>query len=43
MMTLSASIFVIVSTYHRRMNTPPGAATAETRGMIEWWGILHAA
>jgi Domain of unknown function (DUF1772) len=24
------------------MNTPPGAATAETRRLIGRWGILHA-
>jgi hypothetical protein len=29
------TIFVIMPTYHHRpMNTPPGAATAETRSMI---------
>jgi hypothetical protein len=35
-------IFVIMPTNHRLMNTPPGAATAETRGMIGRWGLLHA-
>jgi hypothetical protein len=24
------------------MNTPAGVATAETRRMIERWGVLHA-
>jgi hypothetical protein len=37
------TIFVIMPTYHRLMNAPPGAAAAETRGMIGRWGILHAA
>jgi hypothetical protein len=36
------TIFVIMPTNHRLMNTPPGAATAETRGMIGRWGVLHA-
>ena len=36
------TIFVIMPTNHRLMNTPPGAATAETRGMIGRWGLLHA-
>ena len=35
-------IVVIMPTNHRLMNTPPGAATAETRRMIGRWGILHA-
>ena len=36
------TIFVIMPTNHRLMNTPPGAATAETRAMIGRWGMLHA-
>ena len=36
------TIFVITPTNRRLMNTPPGAATAETRRMIGRWGILHA-
>jgi Anthrone oxygenase len=36
------TMFVIMPTNRRLMNTPPGAATAETRSMIERWGILHA-
>jgi hypothetical protein len=36
------TIFVIAPTNRRLMNTPPGAATAETRQMIGRWGILHA-
>jgi hypothetical protein len=36
------TIFAIMPTNHRLMNTPPGAATAETRRMIGRWGILHA-
>jgi hypothetical protein len=36
------TIFAIVPTNRRLMNTPPGAATAETRRMIGRWGILHA-
>ena len=36
------TIVVIMPTNHRLMNTPPGAATAETRRMIGRWGILHA-
>jgi len=37
-----STIVVIMPTNHRLMNTPPGAATAETRSMIGRWGILHA-
>jgi hypothetical protein len=36
------TILVIMPTNRRLMNTPPGAATAETRRMIGRWGILHA-
>ena len=36
------TIFVIMPTNRRLMNTPPGAATAETRRIIGRWGILHA-
>jgi hypothetical protein len=36
------TIFVIMPTNRRLMNTPAGAATAETRRMIERWGVLHA-
>jgi hypothetical protein len=36
------TIVVIMPTNHHLMNTPPGAATAETRRMIGRWGILHA-
>ena len=36
------TIIVIMPTNHRLMNTPAGAATAETRRMIGRWGILHA-
>jgi hypothetical protein len=36
------TIFVIMPTNRRLMDTPPGAATAETRRMIGRWGILHA-
>jgi Domain of unknown function (DUF1772) len=35
------TIFVIMPTNRRLMNTP-ASATAETRSMIGWWGILHA-
>jgi hypothetical protein len=35
------TIFVIKPTNRRLMNTPPGAATGETRRMIGRWGILH--
>ena len=33
---------VMMPTNRRLMNTPPGAATAETRRMIGRWGIFHA-
>ena len=36
------TIFVIMPTNRRLMNTPASGATAETRSMIGWWGILHA-
>lgn len=32
----------VVPTNNRLMNTPPEAATAETRGIVERWGALHA-
>jgi hypothetical protein len=37
------TIVVMMPTNRRLMNMPPGAAPAETRGMIGRWGILHAA
>jgi Anthrone oxygenase len=36
------TIFVISPTNRRLMDTPPEAATAETRRMLERWGALHA-
>ena len=36
------TIYVIMPTNRRLMDTPPEAATAETRRMIEGWGTLHA-
>jgi anthrone oxygenase-like protein len=36
------TIFVIMPTNRRLMDTPPEAATAETRRMMRQWGILHA-
>ena len=35
-------IFMIMPTDRRLMDTPPEAATAETRRMLERWGALHA-
>jgi hypothetical protein len=34
--------FMIMPTNRSLMNTPPEAATAETRRMLERWGALHA-
>jgi hypothetical protein len=36
------TMFVIMPTNRRLMNTPTEEATAETRRMIGRWGILHA-
>ena len=36
------TIFVIMPTNRRLMDTPPEAATAETRRMLQLWGSLHA-
>jgi hypothetical protein len=36
------TIFVIMPINRRLMDTPPEAATAETRHMLERWGALHA-
>jgi len=36
------TMVVMMPTNRRLMNTPPGAATAETRRMIGRWGIFHA-
>jgi Anthrone oxygenase len=36
------TVVVITPTKRRLMNTPAGVATAETRRMIERWGVLHA-
>jgi hypothetical protein len=36
------TIFVIMPTNRRLMNTRPDAATAETHRMLERWGALHA-
>jgi hypothetical protein len=36
------TILVIMPTNKRLMDTPPEAATAETRRMLERWGTLHA-
>jgi Domain of unknown function (DUF1772) len=35
------TIFMITQTNRRLMDTPPEAATAETRRMLEGWGALH--
>jgi len=36
------TIFMIMPTNRRLMDTPPEATTAETRRMLERWGALHA-
>jgi hypothetical protein len=36
------TIFMIMPINRRLMETPPEAATAETRRMLERWGALHA-
>src|SRR5260221_2811195 len=36
------TLFVIVPTNNRLMETPLEAATAETRRMLEQWGVLHS-
>jgi hypothetical protein len=36
------TIFVIMPTNRRLMETPAEAATIETRQMVRQWGILHA-
>ena len=36
------TMFMIMPTNRLLTYTPPEAATAETRGMIERWGALHA-
>ena len=36
------TIFIIMPTNRRLMDTPPEGATAETRRLIERWGSLHA-
>ena len=36
------TIFMIMPTNRRLMDTPAEAATAETRRLIERWGALHA-
>ena len=36
------TIFVIMPTNRHLMNTPAEAATAQTRRMLERWGVLHA-
>jgi hypothetical protein len=36
------TLFVIAPTNNRLMETPPDAATDETRRMLERWGGLHA-
>jgi hypothetical protein len=35
------TIYVVMPTNRRLMNTPPEAATAETRRMLKRWGALH--
>ena len=36
------TIYVVMPTNRRLMDTPPEAATAETRRILERWGALHA-
>jgi Domain of unknown function (DUF1772) len=36
------TIFMIMPTNRRLMDTPPEAPTAETRQIIRRWGILHS-
>jgi hypothetical protein len=36
------TVFMIMPINRRLMDTPPEAATAETRSMLERWGALHA-
>jgi Anthrone oxygenase len=36
------TIFIVMPTNRHLMDTPPEAATAETRRMLERWGALHA-
>ena len=36
------TIFMIMPTNRRLMDTPPEAATSETRRVLERWGTLHA-
>jgi Domain of unknown function (DUF1772) len=36
------TMFMILPTNRRLMDTSPEAATAETRRMLERWGTLHA-
>ena len=35
------TMYVIMPTNRRLMDTPPDTATAETRQMIRQWGVLH--
>jgi hypothetical protein len=35
------TMFIIMPTNRQLMDTPPEAATAETRRMLERWGTLH--
>jgi hypothetical protein len=36
------TMFVIMPTNRRLMDTPPAAASAKTRRLLERWGALHA-
>jgi hypothetical protein len=36
------TVYVIMPTNRRLMDTPPDAVTAETRHLLERWGVLHA-